>query len=105
MPDADWWETLWPNPGQVLRQIGIHPDMVAVDLCCGDGLFTAPLAQMTRQVFAIDIDRSMLALARAKLAAVGAENCELIHAEAYTLPRIIRQPVDYVLMANTFHGV
>jgi SAM-dependent methyltransferase len=105
MPDADWWQTLWPQPQEVLAAIGIRPDMEVVDLCCGDGLFTAPLALMCRRVIAIDIDPRMLALTRAKLSAAGATNYELIEADAYTIAELVPRPVDLVLMANTFHGV
>lgn len=105
MPDADWWEALWPEPQQVLAALGVQPQMEAVDLCCGDGLFTAPLANISRHVVAIDIDRGMLALARAKLAAIGATNCELIEGDAYAIAEFVREPVDFVLIANAFHGV
>ncbi len=105
MPDPDWWQALWPEPQQVLAAVGVRPDMEVVDLCCGDGLFTAPLALMVRRVIAIDIDPAMLALARAKVAAAGATNCDLIEGDAYAVAELVRQPVDFVLIANTFHGV
>lgn len=105
MPDPDWWQALWPRPHQVLAALGIRAEMEVVDLCCGDGLFTAPLAQMTRRVISIDIDPSMLALARAKVAATGATNCDFVEGDAYAVAELVRRPVDFVLMANTFHGV
>ncbi len=105
MPDEDWWKTLLPEPKQVIAALGIRPDMEVVDLCCGDGLFTAPLALASRHVIAIDIDRGMLGLAKAKIAAVGATNCELIEADAYALAELVKRSVDFVLIANTFHGV
>ena len=79
--------------------------MDVVDLCCGDGLFTAPLALACRHLTAIDIDRGMLAVAEAKIAAVGAINCELIEGDAYAVADLVKQSVDFVLIANTFHGV
>ena len=105
MPDPDWWQALWPEPHKVLAALGVRPDMEVVDLCCGDGLFTAPLALMVRHVIAIDIDAGMLTLARAKVTAVGATNCDLIEGEAYVIADLVDRPVDFVLMANTFHGV
>ncbi len=105
MPDPDWWQALWPEPQQVLAALGIRPDIEVVDLCCGDGLFTVPLALTVRRVFAIDIDPGMLALARAKVAAAGATNCDFIEADAFAVAERVSCPVDFVLMANTFHGV
>jgi SAM-dependent methyltransferase len=81
MPDADWWQALWPDPVTVLVEMGVRPGMVVVDLCCGDGLFTAPLARIVDSVYAIDIDPAMLDRARALVAAAGATNCHLVVAE------------------------
>ena len=105
MPDEDWWQALWPEPKQVIAALGIRPEMDVVDLCCGDGLFTAPLALASRHVIAIDIDRGMLAVAEAKIAAVGATNCDLVEGDAYAIADLVKRPVDFVLIANTFHGV
>ncbi len=105
MPDADWWQALWPDPAKVLVEMGVEPGMVVVDLCCGDGLFTAPLARIADRVYAIDIDPAMLDRARARVAAAGAGNCEFIVADAMTVDTVVPEPVDYVFLAYTFHGV
>jgi ubiquinone/menaquinone biosynthesis C-methylase UbiE len=105
MPDADWWQALWPQPGKVLADLGIEPHMEVIDLCCGDGLFTAPLASMVRHVIAVDIDPEMLDAARAKVVAAGAANCEFVEGDAYAVADLVHRPMDFVLMANTFHGV
>jgi SAM-dependent methyltransferase len=105
MPDADWWEALWPQPQQVLVALGIQPQMEVVDPCCGDGLFTAPLALMAQHVVAIDIDPRMLALAQAKVIASGATNCDFVEGDAYAVAKLVPRRVDFVLIANTFHGV
>lgn len=79
--------------------------MEAVDLCCGDGWFTAPLALMARHVFAIDLDERMLASARDRVAMAGAGSCGFLKADAYDVAAVVPRPVDFVLMANMFHGV
>jgi protein-L-isoaspartate O-methyltransferase len=56
MPDADWWLALWPDPAKVVAEMGVQRGMVVIDLCCGDGLFTAALAQIANSVYAIDMD-------------------------------------------------
>jgi ubiquinone/menaquinone biosynthesis C-methylase UbiE len=105
MPDAEWWQALWPDPTKVLVEMGVQPGMVVVDLCCGDGLFTAPLARIAESVYAIDIDPAMLDRARAFAAAAGATNCHFALADAMTFDAVVPQRVDYVFLANTFHGV
>ncbi|MBX5453313.1 MAG: methyltransferase domain-containing protein [Acidobacteriia bacterium] len=105
MPDSDWWNILWPEPAQVVAKLGVKPGMDVVDLCCGDGLFTAPMAQIARRVLAIDIDPQMLDLARARVAAAGATNCAFVLGDAYEIAALVPWLADLVLIANTFHGV
>ena len=96
---------LWPQPETVLADIGMKPGMHVVDLCCGDGLFTAPLAKMACRVIAIDLDPKMVNLTRAHVAAARAANCTFVVGDAYDLAEFVTEPVDLVLIANTFHGV
>jgi ubiquinone/menaquinone biosynthesis C-methylase UbiE len=105
MPDADWWQALWPQPEKVLADIGVEPGMHVVDLCCGDGLLTAALAKMACRVIAIDLDPEMVNLARARVTATGATNCAFIAGDAYDVAELVAEPVDLILIANTFHGV
>lgn len=106
MPDRDWWAALWPDPEGVLRQLGIGPGMSLLDLCCGDGYFTAPLARLTGgKVWALDQDPAMLQQARAEVARQGGAVRQWIAADALALAEHLEAPVDAVLLANTFHGV
>jgi SAM-dependent methyltransferase len=105
MPNAGWWEALWPDPAQVLAKVGITPRMEVIDLCSGDGWFTLQIAKVARRVLAIDIDRSLLEVARHRLAESGMTNCDLVEGDAYDVARLAPRPVDFVLLANAFHGV
>ena len=106
MPDRDWWTALWPHPAQTLKALGIEPRMTVLDLCCGDGYFTAPLANLVQgKVIALDLDCEMLELAKAEVVRQGAMVRQWLCADAMTLADHMAQPLDYVLMANTFHGV
>lgn len=106
MPDREWWHALWPDPERVLRTLGVAAGMTVVDLCCGDGYFTAPLSRMVDgRVHGIDIDPAMLARTRAELQRCGASVLGLIEAEAHDIAVVLPGRVDFVLLANTFHGV
>ena len=106
MPDPGWWEALWPDPTKVLRDVGVTPGMDVVDLCSGDGWFSFPLAKMARSVIAIDIDAALLEAAKMRISERGgAPNCTFVEADAYDIAKVVRQPVDHVFLANTFHGV
>ena len=93
MPIAEWWEALWPDPAGVLARVGILPGMEVIDLCSGDGWFT------------LQIDRNLQEVARHRLAESGLTNCDLVAGDAYELGKLAPRPVDFVFMANAFHGV
>jgi SAM-dependent methyltransferase len=105
MPTAGWWRALWPEPARVLEAVGLKRNMDVVDLCCGDGWFTWEMAKVARRVLAIDLDRNMLAVARDRFTKAGTTNCELVEGDAYELPTLAGRLVDFVFMANAFHGV
>ena len=106
MPDRDWWSALWPDPEATLRALGLKPGLKVVDLCCGDGYFTAPLARLVGGgVIAVDLDPAMLELARTEVERQGAPPCRWVCGDVRDLPDLLSEAVDFVLLANTFHGV
>jgi len=106
MPDRDWWEALWPDPKGVLEQIGVAAGMRVIDLCCGDGYFTAPMGQLVADgsVFAVELSAEMMAAARAEVELAGVGNVTFIQDDAMRLADLVPDSVDLVLIANTFHG-
>ena len=105
MPDPGWWEALWPDPAGVLATVGLKPGMDVVDLCSGDGWFTLQIAKIARRVIAIDIDGKLLETARLRLAESGQSNCTFVEGDAYDIAALVERPVDFVFLANAFHGV
>src|SRR5215470_20232947 len=105
MPTAGWWEALWPEPAKVVAKVGIRPGIEVIDLCSGDGWFTLQIARIARHVIAIDIDPALLDVARARLTESGVSNCEYRVGNAYHVATLVPQAVDFVFMANAFHGV
>jgi ubiquinone/menaquinone biosynthesis C-methylase UbiE len=70
--DAGWLSTplrrLFTNPGRILRGL-VGPGDTAVDLGCGPGFFTLPLAEMVGDegfVIAVDLQQAMLDKVRAR---------------------------------------
>jgi len=106
MPDVDWWQALWPEPLKVLERTGITQGMTAVDLCCGDGLFTVAMSiLLDGRVYAVDLDPELLAIAKHAVKDAGAPPCIWVEGDAREMSRLIPEKVDAVLIANTFHGV
>lgn len=105
MPTAGWWEALWPDPAGVLDALGVKPGIEAIDLCSGDGWFTRQLATVARHVIAIDIDPDLLEVARHRLSESNLVNCALVAGDAYEVATLVPEAVDFVFLANAFHGV
>ena len=105
MPATGWWEALWPDPAGVLAAVGIRSGMDVVDLCCGDGWFTREMSKIARHVIAIDIDPDLLEVARARFADSAPAHGVFVAGDAYDLAALAPGGVDFVFMANAFHGV
>jgi ubiquinone/menaquinone biosynthesis C-methylase UbiE len=89
----------------VLGKLGVKPGTEVIDLCSGDGWFTLRIAKIARRVVAIDIDPGLLEVARHRLDESGATNCDFVAGDAYNIKQFWPQPVDFVFLANAFHGV
>lgn len=94
MPGRDWWEILWPNPEHTLRKLGFRAGMAVVDLCCGDGWFTAALARIVGSGRVIGVDLDPVLLERARRACHVADNCSWIEGDARRLVDLLHEPVD-----------
>ncbi|NQV60160.1 MAG: class I SAM-dependent methyltransferase [Alphaproteobacteria bacterium] len=107
MPDADWWQALWPDPEGVLNALGVAAGTAVVDLCCGDGYFTLPLCRLAAPatVYAIDLDPEMLNCTRELLRGNNISNAILIETDARAMAGLIPEKAALVVIANTFHGV
>jgi len=105
MPDQEWWHALWPDPKAVVLSLGIQPNMVSLDLCCGDGYFTAPLAQSSLRTYGLELDEELLEKAQKEAKGQNIRNCKWIQGDAMNIAASLPEKVDFVLLANTFHGV
>lgn len=114
MPDDDWWHALWPDPMGVLVRVGLARGMTVVDLCCGNGHFTAPLASLLGpegRVYALDMVPDMLTQAQKRMAAFadkkGVARCVWLEGDACKIDAALKDEpeADALLIANTFHGV
>ena len=105
MPDSDWWHTLWPDPKKTILSLEVNKEAIAIDLCCGDGYFTFPLAEISSKVYGIELDADLLEQAKKEGEARKLTNCHWIYGDAMKLSDFVNEPVDFVLLANTFHGI
>ena len=64
----------------LLAGLGLGPDSVVVDIGAGTGQFSLAAAPLCRRVVAVDVSPVMLAALRARVAAAGLDNVEVVQA-------------------------
>ena len=98
--------TLFTNPTRILKGL-VGRGGIAVDLGCGPGFFTLPLARMVGEagrVIAVDVQPEMLAKLDARAQKAGlASRIELHHADPNAIG--VGGPVDFVLAFWMLHEV
>lgn len=93
------------NPVATLHRIGLKPNHIVSDIGAGSGIFTIPAATMTSNtVYAAETDAEMLQLIKAKAAAQGISNIELIQVEGDRFD-IADRSSDLVLMVTVIHEI
>jgi len=77
MPEADVWDAYF-NPDLILRKLGLTSACHdVVEFGCGYGTFTIPAARrVSGTVYALDIDVSMIAIAKSRAEECGLSNIE-----------------------------
>ncbi|WP_416840009.1 class I SAM-dependent methyltransferase [Haloferax sp. DFSO52] len=106
-PDWDWWGRLWPTPGETLRRLGVTPEKTLAEVASGNGYFALPAARIIdpNPVYALDIEQSVLDELDHLAEQQAIENVVTLRGDARNLSTLLPEPVDIVLIANTFHGV
>lgn len=88
----------------LLPNLGLRPGMVVCDMGCGNGYYTAPLAQLlpTGHVYAVDIQPEMLALLRERLQDESLLNVTPVLGTPSD-PRLPAGALDLVLLVDVYH--
>jgi len=105
MPGEEFWESLFDIPG-ILAGLEIGADFQEViELGCGYGTFTVPVAQkISGTLHAYDIDRTMAVRTKTRIAAAGLHNVKVnvrdVLDEGFDLPP---GSADAVILFNILH--
>lgn len=106
MPDEAWWESLFDVP-LILERLGIDAGIGdVVEVGCGYGTFTVPVAQrIGGRVFAFDVEPDMVARTRHRVGEAGLANvvCEErdVVAAGYDVGP---ESIEGCLLFNILHG-
>jgi SAM-dependent methyltransferase len=101
--DAERYDRARPGyPARLFDDLGLAPGARILEIGCGTGQATVPLAQRGYRIVAVELGADMAAVARRNLA--GFETVEVVTAafEDWPLPA---EPFDMVFSATAFHWV
>jgi len=95
----------WQMPERVIDALGLQPGQAVADIGAGTGYFTVRLAKSKAapQVYAVDVEESMVKYVRERAAKEGLRNVVAVQASAErsNLPA----SVDVVLIVDTYHHI
>ena len=104
MPEEDYWDSLFDVAG-IVDWLAVPVAADIVEIGCGYGTFTVPLAQKTSgNVYAFDIDAPMIAAAQKNIRNAGLAN--VIFSQRDVLEEgtgLAGASVDLVLLFNILH--
>jgi SAM-dependent methyltransferase len=100
-PERDAWQ----QPDRVVSALGLPRDAVVADLGAGTGYFAVRLARAVPEgrVLAIDVEPSMVRYLADRATREGLPN--LLAVEGTATDTGIREPVDLVLVVDTYHHI
>lgn len=105
MPEEAYWESLFNVP-LILDRLGIGPGIRdAVEVGCGYGTFTLPVAKRILGILtAIDIDPAMVDRAMGRAKVEGLRNVEFSIGDVMTAGLADASSQDAILLFNILHG-
>ena len=95
------------NPPEVVRTLGLKPGAIVADIGSGSGLFTRPMAQAVRPggtVYAVDIDKELLAHVARTASEQGIHNIKTVLGENDS-PTLAPASLDLALLCDTLHHI
>lgn len=100
-PERDAWQ----QPDRVIAALALAPDAVVADLGAGTGYFSVRLARAVPQgrVLALDVEAEMVRYLADRAQREGLAN--LLAGEATATDAGLREPVDLVLVVDTYHHI
>jgi ubiquinone/menaquinone biosynthesis C-methylase UbiE len=97
----------WQKPAEVLAKLALKPGESIADIGAGSGYFTLRFAAAvgpTGKVYAVDIDREMLAYIEARAKSEQVSNIHTILADPHD-PKLPAASVDLIFICDTLHHI
>ena len=92
-------------PKKLLNKIHTEPEYSILDIGCGEGVITIPLAKKVSKVTAIDLSSEMLELLKEKAQKEGLDNIKYIHGDITSINPDIVEKHDIVIASRALNGI
>jgi len=103
MPDESYWNTLF-DIERIVTWLAIPENAVVAEIGAGYGTFTVPIASVSREVVAFDIDPAMVEVTRRNLANSGRSNVKCVVRDVLAEGTgLASESVDVVVLFNVLH--
>ncbi|MHB8862654.1 MAG: class I SAM-dependent methyltransferase [Pirellulaceae bacterium] len=89
----------------MLANLGVRTGQTILDMGCGNGFYSLPLAKMvgaTGRILAVDIQPEMLVMLRTRMEQEGIDNVSPILGSVHN-PRVPAATVDLILLVDVYH--
>lgn len=104
MPDQELWESFF-SAGEIIQSFGL--DKVngnILDMACGYGTFTVPLAKMTETtIYAVDIDSEYTENIQSEISKNNFNHVKVIHADITDNNFHLPEKFEAILLFNILH--
>jgi len=97
----------WQKPDEVVQVLNLKSGQIVADIGAGSGYFTVPFAHRVGpagKVYAVDIDREMLAYIEQRAQQESLQNIQTVLADPHN-PKLAPASVDLIFICATLHHI
>lgn len=92
-------------PERLLNKIKTHPEYTVLDIGCGEGVITIPLARKVSKIIGIDLSEKMLEILSEKADKEGLENLEYFNGDLMNINYEDIGKFDIVVASRCLNGI
>lgn len=104
-PQFDRWMKTDDYPGKLVERIRVSPEYTVLDMGCGNGAVTIPIAKKAKHVTALDMSDKMLSFLRKNAEKEGLSNITCIESTLQDMELEDAEEYDVVIASRSLGGV